>query len=89
MSIEQEMKKRLQEGLSIQSLEIINESKLHAGHAGDDGSGESHFRLNIIANEFSGMPRLERQRKVLEILGKNLTDKIHALSFKCISGDEV
>jgi len=64
------------------TLEVINESAQHAGHAGDDGSGESHFRVRIKAAAFAGVSRIERHRMVHKALGAPLIGDIHALALE-------
>src|SRR5262245_44093483 len=49
------IKARLQESLKPQHLELVNESARHRGHAGDDDSGESHFKLIVVSSHFEGM----------------------------------
>ena len=46
-------------------LEVIDESHLHAGHAGARPEGETHFRVIMRAAAFDGASRLERQRAVM------------------------
>jgi BolA family transcriptional regulator, general stress-responsive regulator len=77
-----EITRRLEEALAPSHLEVINESARHRGHAGDDGSGESHFRVDIVAERFAGMSRLERQRAVNAALGELMRERVHALSIK-------
>lgn len=79
MPVKDEMETRLRQAFSIQQLEIINESYKHAGHAGDDGSGESHFRIVIRAPEFAAMGRVARHRAVHAALG-DLNTRVHALA---------
>jgi BolA family transcriptional regulator, general stress-responsive regulator len=79
MSIENELKSRLQAAFAPSRLEIVNESHKHAGHGGDDGSGESHFAVLIRANGFSALSRVARHRAVHAALG-DLTTRIHALA---------
>ena len=50
-------------------LAVINDSAKHSGHMGDDGSGESHFTVEIEAAAFAPMNRLARQRAVIAALG--------------------
>ena len=64
------------------SLEILNESARHAGHAGDDGSGESHWRVRIEAEAFADLSRLERHRRVHAALGEAILGRIHALALE-------
>ena len=66
--------------LSPQALEVINESALHSGHAGDDGSGESHWRIVIKAESLNDMSRIARHRAIHAALGKDIIGRIHALA---------
>ncbi len=61
-------------------LEIINQSHLHAGHAGDDGSGESHFKITITAASFAGHSRVTCHRMVFDVLKVHLDTLPHAVS---------
>jgi len=77
-----EIDQRLRAALAPTRLEVINDSAKHRGHMGDDGSGESHFTVEIEAAQFAGMTRLERQRAVNAALGDLMRDKIHALAIR-------
>jgi BolA protein len=77
-----EITKRLTEALGPTHLRVINDSARHHGHAGDDGSGESHFTVEIEAPAFAGMSRLGRQRAVNAALGDLMRERIHALAIK-------
>ncbi|NBE06007.1 BolA family protein [Paragemmobacter ruber] len=79
MAVRDEITQRLTEAFQPTLLEVENESHRHAGHAGDDGSGESHFRVKIRAAAFATMGRLERHRAVQKALG-DLNTRIHALA---------
>ncbi len=76
------IEKKLTEALSPSHLEIINDSDSHRGHAGHDGSGESHFTVVIEATAFEGKNRVAMQRMVMDALKEELKGKIHALSIK-------
>jgi BolA protein len=78
----QEIAARLTAALSPQRLAVINDSALHGGHMGDDGSGESHFTVEIVAAAFAGQSRLARQRLVNGALADLLLEKVHALAIK-------
>lgn len=80
MSLEQEIRTALDAAYSPTSLAVINESHLHAGHAGDDGSGESHWRVEIDAAELAGKSRLAKHRAIHAALGPDIIGRIHALS---------
>jgi len=77
-----EITRRLEEKLAPSQLIVRNDSARHRGHAGDDGSGESHFSVEIVSGHFEGMSRLARQRAVNTALDDLLRDRIHALSIK-------
>ena len=85
MSVDAEIRAKLQAAFQPTTLEIINESHRHAGHGGDDGTGESHFRVRIAAPAFAEMSRIERHRAVNAALGPEITGRIHALALE-ISG---
>lgn len=82
------MAEKLARSLQPSVLEIVNESAHHAGHAGDDGSGESHFRVVIVSSLFAGKSRVERQRMVYDLLKTELAGPVHAFSLKALSPDE-
>jgi BolA family transcriptional regulator, general stress-responsive regulator len=80
--VAREIDQRLRAALAPTRLEVINDSARHRGHAGDDGSGESHFTVEIEAPQFAGMSRLERQRAVNAVLGDLMRERIHALAIR-------
>ena len=80
--VQQEMERLLNDAFSPTRLEIVNDSASHSGHAGDDGSGESHFTVVIEAPAFAGKNRLERQRMVNRALGDIPGERVHALSIQ-------
>jgi BolA protein len=80
MRVSEEIRARLQAAFAPEVLEVENESHRHAGHAGDDGSGESHFRVLIRAPAFEDMSRIDRHRAVHKALGPELVGRIHALA---------
>jgi BolA family transcriptional regulator, general stress-responsive regulator len=80
--VAREIDQRLRAALAPTSLDVINDSAKHHGHAGDDGSGESHFTVEIEAPQFAGMSRLERQRAVNAALGDLMRERVHALAIK-------
>ena len=88
MRIADTIEKKLREALSPTHLELIDESALHAGHAGARPEGESHFRLLIVSDRFEMCSQLERQRLVYKIMGELMTTDIHALSIKALTPKE-
>ncbi|NJL50880.1 MAG: BolA family transcriptional regulator [Blastochloris sp.] len=71
---------RLRAAFAPADLSVVDESERHAGHAGARPGGESHFRVDIVAEAFKGKTRLERHRMVNEALRAELEDGIHALA---------
>lgn len=69
-------------------LEVINDSDRHHGHAGHDGSGESHFTIVIEAAGFAGVSRLQRQRMVNAALGDIPGQRVHALAIRASAPGE-
>jgi BolA protein len=79
---------RLTAALSPSTLNVANESHLHAGHMGDDGTGETHFRVEVEAAAFAGLSRVARQRLVNHALADLLAGPIHALAIRATAPDE-
>ena len=84
MSIKEAIETKLIETFAPERLEVINESHQHAGHQGGrmDGTGETHFRVRIVAAAFSGMNRIDRHRAVNELLAGELAAGVHALAIE-------
>lgn len=85
MTMVDQITSKLQAELQPASLEVINESHLHAGHAGSPGTGESHFRIRVTAAEFTGQSRLKMHQRINKILEEELKTKIHALAIEAKS----
>ena len=81
-AIEDEITRRLREAFAPTVLAVSNDSARHHGHSGDDGSGESHFSVEIESVAFAGKSRLERQRMVNRALGDLPGQRVHALAIK-------
>ena len=86
MSMEAVIRARLQQDLTPSRLEVVNESGKHAGHAGDDGTGESHWHVVIVSPAFAGKSRVARHRMVHRALG-DVMERIHALSMDLSEAD--
>jgi BolA family transcriptional regulator, general stress-responsive regulator len=81
-TVAEEMRALLTEAFAPTRLAIINDSAKHSGHMGDDGSGESHFTIEIEAAAFAAMSRLARQRAVIAALGDIVGQRVHAVAIK-------
>src|SRR5581483_11328805 len=73
------IRSKLEQAFAPSRLSILDESHLHAGHAGHDKRGESHFAVGMQAEAFQGKSRVERQRMVYAVLEAELKDRVHAL----------
>lgn len=84
MTVEKIIKQKLTEKFQPEILKVENESHKHIGHSGDDGSGESHFKVTIASAAFAGDSRLQAHRKINACLSEELKHTIHALSLHVI-----
>jgi BolA protein len=83
--LQNEMTQLLTATFAPDRLEVINDSASHHGHAGDDGSGESHFTVVIESAAFTGKSRVERQRMVNRALGDIPGERVHALAIRALA----
>ena len=60
-------------------LEVVNESHMHKGHSGDDGSGESHFHVEVVSDAFAGKHLIECHRMVYDCLIEEMK-LVHSLT---------
>lgn len=96
MSIQSTIEDKLASAFSPQRLIVINESHLHAGHhhhgsdhhATYDGTGETHFRVRIVAEAFAEMSRIDRHRAVNALLADELAGGVHALAIEAAGPGE-
>jgi BolA protein len=72
----------LRERVGAVRVELVDESHLHAGHAGARG-GAGHFRATVWSPRFAGLSRVDAQRLVYEALAEMMGPDIHALSLRC------
>lgn len=73
---------RLTAALAPTQLHVSNDSAQHRGHMGDDGTGESHFSVEVESAAFAGLSRVARQRLVNQALADLLATRIHALAIR-------
>ncbi len=85
------IEERLTEALAPVSLKVIDESHHHAGHGhpGDKRHGdESHFRVEVVSDAFTGKSRIDRHRMVNALLAQELKEGLHALAVTAKAPDE-
>ncbi len=80
MSMKMRIESKLRQTFAPELLEVIDESDQHHGHAGWREGGETHFRVNMVAEAMAGKSRVERQRAVNRCLSEELATTVHALA---------
>jgi BolA protein len=82
------IRQRLAAAFRAHALDVIDDSHLHAGHAGARAGG-GHYRVRIVSPDFAGQRRLERHRAVYRALGDAIRpDTIHALNIQALTPAE-
>jgi BolA family transcriptional regulator, general stress-responsive regulator len=77
----------LSSSLQVKEIDVIDDSHLHAGHAGArDGRG--HYRVRIVAEDFAGLRPIQRHQLVYRSLGDMMQTDIHALSIAALTPAE-
>jgi len=87
MTVAEQMQFKLA-ALGPESLEILDESGKHVGHAGASAGG-GHFQLVIVSPQFAGKPVQQRHRMVYDALGSLMKKEIHALAIKAYAPGEI
>ncbi|MAE72475.1 MAG: BolA family transcriptional regulator [Bdellovibrionaceae bacterium] len=82
-SIDQILQSRLTETFKPEHLTVLNESDQHSGPA-----TESHYRVTIVSEQFSGQSRVQRSRQVHQALADLMANPIHALSTRLFTPSE-
>lgn len=82
--MQREIEKELQEKLNPEFLEVTNNSHLHQGHLGDDGSGNTHFLIRISSQNFKSQSRIQIHRQINKILESFFEKGLHALEIKVL-----
>lgn len=88
MSRVEKIENKLRAAFKPESLDVIDDSHKHAGHAGAK-SGGGHFDLTIVSAAFSGQNTVMRHRMIYDALGEMMQTEIHALSIKAFSPEEI
>jgi len=79
---------KLTQAFAPQRLDVVDESHLHAGHAGSRPGGETHFRIHIVAEAFQGKSRIARHRLINDTLAAELAGSVHALAIHAAAPGE-
>jgi BolA protein len=86
--VKQSIINKLRETFAPESLDVIDESHLHEGHAGHRPGGETHFRIHIVSRAFEGKSRIECHRMINATLAAELAGSVHALAIKAQAPSE-
>jgi len=78
----------LTSSLAPERLEVIDESSLHAGHAGAVPGKTTHVRVRVVSAAFSGKSRIERHRLVNHLMASEIDGGLHALAIEARAPDE-
>jgi len=81
------IEERLRAALDPVDVEVIDDSHLHAGHAGT-ADGRGHFTVLVVSERFRGVPVVRRHRLVYEAVGDMMTTDVHALSIQALAPGE-
>jgi BolA protein len=73
---------KLTDAFAPAALEVIDESEQHRGHGGWREGGETHFRVRMVSDRFTGQGRVARQRAVNRALADELAGPVHALAME-------
>jgi BolA protein len=79
----------LSERFAPLSLEVMDDSHRHAGHAGARPEGETHYTVILVSPQFQGMNRVARSRAVHEALATEFANGLHALALTLRAPDEL
>jgi BolA protein len=79
-----QLEAKLQAALAPSTLQVIDESRQHHGHAGAHPSGESHFRVRIASTAFAGKSLVQKHRMVTDALAAELKTRVHALAIEIL-----
>jgi BolA protein len=88
MAVADPIRQKLTAAFAPEALTVTDESARHAGHAGASPGGETHFDVHIVSGQFSGLTRVERQRRVYAALETEFRGGLHALSLKTLTPAE-
>ena len=86
--IAEQIKNRLTEALAPESINVIDNTQAHAGHAGIQQSGGGHFHVAIVSEAFNGKSLVQRHQLVYKALGEMMKQQIHALGIDASAPQE-
>jgi BolA protein len=95
MSVAERIEEKLQAAFAPIILQVIDESRKHAGHAHmvarpgtASETGETHFHIKVVSTAFKGKSRIDRHRMINDLLSRELAGGVHALAIDAKAPDE-
>ncbi|HEV3241754.1 MAG TPA: BolA family protein [Methyloceanibacter sp.] len=88
MRVEESIRQKLRGAFAPAVIEVVNDSRRHAGHGSSPQTGESHFSVMVVSAAFAGKSRLERHRMVNTALAEELAGPVHALAVTALTPEE-
>lgn len=85
----EKIKQLLTQSLEPITLEIVDDSAAHAGHAGGREHGGGHYQVHIVSPTFKNVNTVKRHQLVYQALESMMQTEIHALSIQALTPDEI
>jgi BolA protein len=87
-SVADSLRRKFEAAFHPLALDIEDESARHAGHAGAQPGGQTHFRVRIVSAAFAGLSRVARQRLVYAEAADDIAAGLHALALSTLTPEE-
>jgi len=84
MNREERIFDKITKELNPEHLKVVNNSYLHKGHLGDDGTNETHFLIEIKSQKLNEMSRIKSHQQINKILSEEFSKGLHALEIKIV-----
>lgn len=82
MTRKDRMIEKISNNVKFEELEVLNNSYLHKGHAGDDGTLETHYKVTIKSNYLSNLSKVNAHKEINKALQEEFDSGLHALEIK-------
>ena len=79
-NVEEQIRAKLQQAFLPTALDVRNVSHRHAAHASSPATGQSHFEVDLVSAEFTGMTKVASHRRVYQVLREEMAGPVHALA---------
>ena len=86
--IEQELKDILEKTFPNGTVQVVNDSHHHSGHAGSPGTGQSHFSVTVVDDAFVDKNRVQRHQIINNCINRLFSKGLHALSIRAYTHNE-